>query len=75
MTKLIVLAALLAFPVFLPQDHEGQPVSCNNAYDNAHKCECERAQEKCDPDSQYAGSKCQTYCRPEACKCANPCNS
>jgi hypothetical protein len=73
--KALLLATLLSVPVFMPQDHSEQPASCDNVSDNPHKCECERAQRDCDPDNQYVSQKCKTYCRPEACKCANPCNS
>jgi hypothetical protein len=73
--RMLLLAALLSLPLALPQDHSGQPKSCDNVSDNPHKCECERAQRDCDPHNQTAGQKCKTYCRPDACKCVNPCNS
>ena len=73
--RMLLLVALLTLPVAVPQDHSGQPKTCDNVSDNPHKCECERAQHDCDPNNQYASQKCKTYCRPEACKCANPCNS
>jgi hypothetical protein len=73
--KMLLLATLLSIPVYLPPDHSGQPATCDNVSDNPHKCECERAQQECDPDNQYASQKCKTYCRTEACKCVNPCNS
>ena len=73
--RMLLLAALLTLPMARPQDHSGQPKSCDNLAENTHKCECERAQQDCDPDNQYASQKCKTYCRPEACKCANSCNS
>lgn len=79
--RLLILASIFTFltatlAVF-PQDaqHKDQPKACDNVSDNPHKCDCERAQHDCDPNNQYASQKCKTYCRPEACKCANPCNS
>lgn len=73
--RILLVIALLSMPLYLPQDHSGQPASCDNVSDNPHKCECERAQQDCDPNNQSAGQKCKTYCRPDACKCANSCNS
>jgi hypothetical protein len=76
MMRILLLAAMLTLPVSLPQEHEGQPASCDNSYDNKHKCECVRAQQECDPDDQQTEDpKCQVYCRKDACKCANRCNS
>lgn len=59
-------------------DQQGnlQPDSCNNMHDNSHPCDCNRSATSCDVhDAKYPGSKCQTYCRDKACKCASPCDS
>ena len=66
---------LLAFVLGLglvAQDDESGPASCSNAKSEVHKCACIRT-DLCgtEPDK-----KCQTYCRPEACKCKKAsCNS
>jgi len=73
--KALLLAVLFSIPLYAPQDHSGQPATCDNVSDNPHKCECERGQQDCDQNNQQPSQKCKTYCRPEACKCANPCNS
>ena len=57
--RILLLVALLSMPLLLPQDHSGQPASCDNVSDNPHKCECERAQQDCDPHNQDAGEKSQ----------------
>ena len=76
---LVLFSTSLAFFPKPQEPHVGQPATCNNYYDNTHKCECERAQSDCkDPNqsgTEEPGTKCQTYCRKDACKCANPCNS
>lgn len=61
--------------------HAGQPQSCSNDRKAEHKCECDRAS-ACpapgkDGKAEIAepGSKCQTYCRPEACKCKGMCST
>lgn len=65
---------IIAMALFF-QNHEGQPESCNNYYTNAHKCACQRAT-KCSQEREGGeDSKCQTYCRPSACKCLDPCTS
>lgn len=58
--------------------HEGQPDTCNNFHDNEHKCDCHNAQEDCTVGKQTRSGedpKCQVYCRPDACKCVNPCDT
>lgn len=72
LSLLTIAGALQAIP---QDEHKNQPKACDNVSDNPHKCDCERAEHECDPNNQYASQKCKTYCRPEACKCANPCNS
>lgn len=75
--KFLLLALTSAFLLAQQTDdpHKGQPDSCNNYYDNTHKCECQRAN-KCKQDQEAAeDSKCQTYCRKTACKCLDPCTS
>jgi hypothetical protein len=82
MLKIGLLAFLLSFPLLAPQDHKGQPAHCDNAAATPaeQRCECNRADLKCkdhpgvDPEGQ-PNEKCKTYCKPEHCECANPCNS
>lgn len=59
-----------------------QPKSCDNGFDTPKesKCDCSRAQQECDPRTDYSSHdsvsyNCKTYCRPEACGCVNPCMS
>jgi hypothetical protein len=62
-----------------PSTGEVQPDSCDNTAHNKHKCDCERGDMECashpDENRDHPRSKCQTYCRPKACRCANPCDS
>jgi hypothetical protein len=53
--------------------HAGQPDHCSNAHSNTHKCECQRATKCKHEQAKEEDSKCQTYCRKEACKCLDPC--
>jgi hypothetical protein len=55
--------------------HAGQPDHCSNAHANNHKCECQRATKCKHEQAKEEDSKCQTYCRKEACKCLDPCTT
>ncbi len=58
--------------------HEGTAAHCDNykSTEAAHKCECERAMQKCNgplpepPANIYMSRKCKTSCHPDRCKCA-----
>jgi hypothetical protein len=64
------------------RDRQGkeQPASCNNdrATDEVHKCHCARDTTKLEecPSTNMAMdmSKCQVYCREDACKCVTVCD-
>jgi hypothetical protein len=76
--KYLLLAIGLLLQEHPSEDpHAGQPESCNNYHDTAeaHKCKCGRAM-MCNRDPNAPeDSKCQTYCRKEACKCIGPCDT
>ena len=58
-------------------DGNVQPDTCEHMEGGMHECDCERSSTACDTrgDVSHPGAKCQTYCRPRACKCASPCDS
>jgi hypothetical protein len=66
---------------FHAPDGSVQPEACDNmpkgSTEAMHNCDCERSSASCDTrgDVSHPGAKCQTYCRPKACKCASPCDS
>jgi hypothetical protein len=72
--RLLLLAVLL---LQAPADdqHEGQPATCNNFHNNTHKCECHRATECPDGKPKAEDTKCQVYCRKDACRCISACTS
>lgn len=65
--------------------HANQPAKCDNFARTPaeHRCHCAKSEHSCDdsdPDEEARlmkepGSKCKTYCRPEACQCISPCNT
>ncbi len=69
--RLIFCAGLFFF--FQAQDGDRSP-ACDNAYNNPHKCECNRAKECPRPDgATEPGPKCSRYCKPDKCKCISSC--
>lgn len=62
-------------------DHNGrvQPDTCNNNYQNADKCQCAKATttlENCPENNlQMDMSKCQVWCRDDACECVTVCDN
>ena len=70
----IVPFALLAF--FFQQSPEGKEDSCNNYFNSAHRCACNKATE-CPRmgEKQEPTNKCSTFCKPEHCHCLHPCTS
>ncbi len=78
------LSALTIQIAATPIPQEGAAQNCDNNRQGKsktadHTCECEHATH-CDPNSDQdreehkeMGEKCKTYCRPEACGCANEC--
>lgn len=86
-TLLLLLPVLLSVLIqpttrVIAQDdpHAGQPATCNNYKDNTHPCMCNMATTCPDYDDQgkqlprVEDSKCQVYCRHEACQCISPCD-
>ena len=71
----ILLLAMLLFQAPTDDPHVGQPETCNNYRNNTHKCECHRATECPNGKSKPEDTKCQVYCRKDACKCLSPCTS
>jgi len=61
--------------------HGGQPATCNNYHSNEKPCACHRATECPERDEngkkkwRPEDPKCQVYCRPDACKCTDPCDT
>lgn len=91
MRRYLPLFALFLFSVCLIAmiwGQEGEPKDtdrCNNYHNTpaAHKCDCARATE-CNPkergEDKLSGNdgmhaRCKTYCKPENCKCINPCST
>lgn len=74
----MALAACLVFAQMFPipehegPDHKGQPEWCQNKDTKTHaaNCACENAK-MC--DDAHGDSKCKTYCRKSACRCAPNC--
>lgn len=60
-----------------PYTGEVQPDRCDNSFKNTHPCTCNRADMKCDHDTrkEHPTQVCQTFCRTNACGCANTCGS
>src|SRR5438132_163730 len=71
----VVLLALLLFQSPTDDPHDGQPETCNNYRNNTHKCECHRATECPNGKAKPEDTKCQVYCRKDACRCVSPCTS
>src|SRR5437868_3941221 len=71
----LLLLAMLLFQSPTDDPHSGQPETCNNYRDNTHKCECHHAVECPDGKAKPEDTKCQVYCRKDACRCVSPCTS
>jgi len=71
----VLLLAMLMLQSPTDDPHAGQPETCNNYRDNTHKCECHRAIECPNGKPKPEDTKCQVYCRKDACRCVSPCTS
>jgi hypothetical protein len=60
-----------------PETGEIQPDHCDNSFKNEHPCTCNHADDKCDHDTkkEHPTRLCKTWCRTDACGCANHCGS
>jgi len=71
MKGLLVVAGLFLFPLLL---QEGPDNKCDNSPTNPHPCECSHgscSRKNGDPED----SKCKSFCKKEACKCKNSCQT
>lgn len=77
MIRLILITALLLFQAGgqqeEPDPHEGQPGTCNNSEGNPHPCACNHAMQCPSKERENEDSKCQVYCRHDACRCCKEC--
>jgi len=73
--RMLLMVAMFLFQAPTDNPHAGQPQTCNNYHNNSHKCECNRATECPDGKKKEEDTKCQVYCRKDACKCVSACTS